>query len=510
MTKVDIEIHSNVVDIYNKIKDIDDTGIEIDIPEGSVLFDNTLNIKLLKRILQRDSKVLTLTTEDPKGKLLMDIIDDNVTTDTATYIKYEPKGSIFEKFKSFKRPNIDFSKIGGILPKINFPKSGFIIPLVVVILVIGIGFFALQKTHKASAKIVVESQTLTRSITINVKKGASNDFANNIIKGSEIQKTIQNIQSAPTTGEKLIGTTAKGEVTVYNRTTTDKNFKKGEILIYENNNKEYKYKITSDITVLGAKSGSTDPAASLVPGEKLVNVEALVIGEEYNISKDKTLNFDEYKSSEFAAKATSAITGGKKETKKAVAQVDMDTLKEKLLKQNKEDIQKELEKNSSNSSKYIKGSEDIAVIKETFSDKLNDDAIELKLDQTITATGLSYSQSDIDNLIASTLKNLIPEGYEVSTQDKEIKVEVLGNSTKTVLNKNQADIQVTLKLFIVPTIDTEKLKDELKNKNIEEGQKIINNINNVKTYEINTFPNIPMFKKFPSDTTKIDIKIEKE
>ena len=99
MTKIDIEIHNNVIEVYNKIKDIDDSGIEIDIPEGSVLFDNTLNIKLLKRIVQRDGKSIVLTTKDEKGRLLMDIIDDNVTSENLPYIKFEPKQNIFAKFK---------------------------------------------------------------------------------------------------------------------------------------------------------------------------------------------------------------------------------------------------------------------------------------------------------------------------------------------------------------------------------------------------------------------------
>lgn len=501
MTKVDIELHNSVIDIYNKIKDIDDTGIEIDIPEGSVIFDNTLNIKLLKRILQRDSKVLTLTTKDKKGKLLIDIVEDNVTLETGPYINYTPKKSFFDSFKNIKKPSLT-------LPRINFPKAGVIIPLIIILAIIGTGLFLVQKTHRASANIKVESQILTRSITISVKKGASNDFTNNIIKGTEVQKTLQNSQTAPTTGEKLIGTTAKGEITLYNKTTTEKTFKKGEILIYDKDDIEYEYKTTEDVTV-PARIDDIDPAEPAINGEKAVSIEATVIGEEYNISKDKTLTFKDYKSSEFGAKATSAITGGKKEAKKAVSQEDMDKLKAALLTKNKEDIQKELEKGNS-STKYIKGSEEIAVIKEEYSNKVGDEASFIKLDQSITATALSYAQSDLDSLIESTLKSLIPEGYVISNKDKEIKVEILGNATKSVLTKIQADIQVTIKTFIVPFIDENKLKEDLKNKSLEEGQKIINDINNVKTYEINIFPNISILKRFPNDVSKITINVEKE
>jgi len=501
MTKLEIEIHDNVIDIYNKIKDLDDSGIEIDIPQGSVLFDNTLNIKLLKKMVERDSKTLTLTTADPQGRTLLDMIEEGMGTPTLPYEEYTPKENMLSKLKRIRMPRP---------PKIGVPtKTGAILPIVIVVLIIGGGIYTLQKLHKASTKIIVEAQTLTRSITIKVKKGESNNFAENIIKGTELQETVQNFQTIETTGEKLTGTTAKGEITIYNKTTEEKKFKKGTVLIYDDGDNEYRYVTTSDVTVPARIDDIADPT-NITLGEENVDIEAVDVGDEYNFDKDKNLELDDYKTSEFVAKSKEDIDGGKKETKQAVSKEDIYKVTEELTTQNTKDIQSQLEKQKSNDTKYIKGSETITVLKEEYSKELGNEATELMLDQTLTATALGYSQTDLENVANEALKMLVPNGYEISEKDKDIKVEVLGKSTNSILNSNEADLQVTIKTYVVPAIDEEKLKGDLSGKSVEDAQKVINNISNIKTYEIHITPSLPLFKKFPKDVNRISVEVEKE
>jgi len=501
MTRVDIEIHNNVVDIYNKIKDIEDSGIEIVVPKGAVLFDNTINIKLIKQLIQKDGKVLTITTEDQNGLLLMNMIEEGTLAEVMPYEQYDPKESFITRLKNIKFPMV---------PHIRVPKLGIIIPIVGLIVLLSGSYMFLQSVHKGNVKIVVKAQTITRSVTVSAEKGKSNDFDKNLIRGIEIQKTIQSSQTQPTTGQKTEGKKATGNITIYNKTAEAKEMKKGEVIVYEDDDIKYQYKTTSDITIPARTDDLLDPT-KMTPGEANTKIEAVEIGTEYNIKKDETLELKNYKTTDFVAKAISTFEGGTKDVKKAVAQQDIDTLKATLLKQNTEDIKKELEKSSNEDTKYIKGSENITVIKEDFSEKVGDEATVVTLEQTITATALAYSTKDIDGFVNKTISSLIPEGYEISQKDKDTKVNILGNSSNSALTTDKADLQVSINMFIVPTIDTDKLKESLKGKGISEGQEIISKLNsNIKTYEVNVYPRIPIFNKFPSSVYKIEITVEKE
>ena len=102
MTNVNIEIHDDVIEIYNKLKNIEETGIEIELPEGSVLFDNIINLKLLKKLLTKDGKVLTITTTDTKGNSFLEMIEEGNVIPTLPYETYTPKEPLLGKVKAIK------------------------------------------------------------------------------------------------------------------------------------------------------------------------------------------------------------------------------------------------------------------------------------------------------------------------------------------------------------------------------------------------------------------------
>lgn len=504
MTKIDVELHDDVIEICNKIKSIEDTGIEINIPEGSVLFDSIVTIKLLKKVAQRDGKVLTITTTDAHGLTLLEMTEEGTASPTIPYEEYEPKLNILDKIKKFKIKN-PFEGL-----QINFGVAPLILGIIFVLLGVG-GYFIINKIHKASAKIVVEAQTLTRSVTVSVKKDTESNHENGILKGIVLSSTIEQGLSIETTGEKLVGNTAKGEVTIYNKTAEEKEFEEGEVLIFEESDKEYKYKILEDITV-PARVDDEDPEAEVptIYGEATVDIEALEIGDEYNIDGNETLAFDDHKKSDYIAKTKEDLSSGKKETKQAVSEEDLASLKTTLLETIKETMPNNLGDSAGKQNEYIKGSEYITIIEEEYSHESGEEAEEISLNQTAIADALAYSKKDLEDMLDEILKDLIPEGYVISEKDKDIKVEILGNSTNSVLNATQADLQATIKTYIVPDIDENKLKEDLRGKSLGDAQKTLGGIRNVKTYELTMFPNLPFIRKLPKDIEKISIDIQKD
>ncbi len=71
------------------------------------------------------------------------------------------------------------------------------------------------------------------------------------------------------------------------------------------------------------------------------------------------------------------------------------------------------------------------------------------------------------------LEKYIPEGYEVRGADKSLKVTVLGNTDSTILNSQEADLQVTAKTQVVPVIDEVELKKELAGKKLVDASESV-------------------------------------
>jgi hypothetical protein len=123
---------------------------------------------------------------------------------------------------------------------------------------------------------------------------------------------------------------------------------------------------------------------------------------------------------------------------------------------------------------------------------------------------LVYIEKDIDPLVDELVKDLIPVGFELSDKEKEINVEVLGNTTDSVLNESEADIQVSVKSYVIAQIDVDSLKERLIQKNYAEAQDILKEIPNVKNFSLDVFPNIQLFNTLPKNKDNIEINVERK
>jgi len=116
----------------------------------------------------------------------------------------------------------------------------------------------------------------------------------------------------------------------------------------------------------------------------------------------------------------------------------------------------------------------------------------------------------LDELLDSLLDEFVPEGFELSKQNREVNVEILGNTDATTLSTTKSDLQVTLKSFILPQLDEAKIKSDLVGKKLSEAERILGGIRNVKSYEINTSFKIPFFSRMPGKPENITLTIKKD
>ncbi len=513
MTKIELEIHDDILAAIEKIKSIDDHGIELIIPEGSILFDNILNLKLLEKEAEKIEKTLHFSTTDKFGLNMISDLKSEDSPEDFTAKEFNMEEPTHEEPNLKREPRFHSQHaFASITSRFKTRKAKLFKLLIILAVVLGLGtygaVYALQTVPKANVKVVVNSQPLTKSVQIKVVKDGDSNADQKTLKGHQVDTVVSITEVTTATGEKLIGEPASGKIKIFNKTTSEKELKKGHIFRIEVDDQDLEYKLDDSVTV---PAGVEDPDTHVfTPGTTSANITSTDIGEAYNIEEGSDLEVDDEKSSEFIAETEKDFTGGKSEKILVATQADKDLLIANALKKSQENIESNLEAKNSTSRNYIKGSSSTQVVKEEFSHDVDEETTELELKQELLVTGLAYSENELEQLLSRLVEGLIPEGYTLSSQDKEIKVEVLGNSETTVASATEADIQVTIKAFVITIIEQDDLIAQLLGKPIEEAQKILGGIKNIQTYELNVSPNIPFLQKMPTNPENINLTIEKQ
>lgn len=510
MIQLRLEQSDNVITAINKIKNISDLNIELIIPKRSVLFEDALNLKLIQQQADKLEKSIEFVTDDEIGNKLIESLMGKIPE---AYIPEEPeeaKPAIQPAVKeggrkiAFPRISLNFLRL---LPK---GKGGFIAVVIVLILLISFIFYG-SKAPKATAKISVRSQPLTKSVTIRVKADGLTDIKNKTLRGTLLSTTVEDTMEKDTTGTKTVGEKAEGKVTIYNKTSSEVKLNKGDKLTYKGKSTDLNYYLKGDVTVPpNASQDPLDDASPIIPGEATQDIVAADIGESYNIDDGKSLTVSGYKSGDLAAKTKTKISGGKSEQVKTVTLDDRANLLKDLQVQAVLKAEADIKTKLGSTQRLISGATSTKIAKQTYSKNVNDEAQKISLTLSVNAESLVYLNSELNSFLDEYVKDVIPESFVLSEQDREVEVEVLGNSTNSVLTSKEADLQVTLKTYIMPNIKEEELKNSLKGKSVTEAIKILESIKNVTYYEFKLSPVIPLFRNVPKDPNRIQITIVKE
>ncbi|HAI62947.1 MAG: hypothetical protein UU64_C0005G0043 [candidate division WWE3 bacterium GW2011_GWF2_41_45] len=503
MTKLELEIHDDALSAINKIKHLNDSGIELVIPEGSILFDNIISLKLISQAAEKNQKMLQFTTSDETGASLIAMLEEPVGQAGQDFQPRE-----IEQMTGVDPEKSRFVFKKSMLPKIRLPKvrSGLLLPAVILAILAGT-VFILSKKPAAYAKVVLNSQPLTRSTAIKVKHGGTTDADKMELKGQTLDTNVEITDEVPTTGEKLVGEKAEGEAIIYNKTVEEIKLDKGTKLNYDE--KDLGYVINDDITVPARVDDPVDPSI-IKPGEATVKITAADIGSNYNIDGNESLEVDDYKSSEMAAKTKDDLSGGESKKVKVVAEADKTTLQKKVTDAAKEKASSDLKFKLGKTQRLIEGSVTALITKEAYSAKVGDEAEKLILTGYAGASGLTYMDSELNSLLDKIVQNLVPQGHVLSEKQREVSALPLGNSSSSVLNSAEADMQITLKTFTVTAVDKEELKKALAGKSVPDAEKVLGEIGSLSEYSIEIRPVIPFFKNVPRDLNRINLEIENE
>lgn len=518
MDKIEINLHDNVINILSKLNKIAGPIIQIDAPEGAILFENIINIQLIKEWAKREEKEISIITKDKNGLNLLNMLEN--TDEESDFSKLSQMETNFDNEdmddeieevtktkhkKRFKPPKLNISN-----------KALIVIPLglALISIILFVGYNSISKNHKAEIKLMIDAQPLTRSFQVRIQNEAPLDKDKMVAPGKTVSASIDEFLEIETTGEKIIGEYAQGVVTIFNKTDEEKRFRKGTILNYDDNGKELVYKTTEDVTIPEREEivdeENPNAASTYINGAANVKVEASEFGKKYNLDKGRMLEIDGEKKTNFVAEVANTIDGGKEEKLSIVAPEDIAKLKQDISENAEEKVLKALEDVVSKDTEVIKGAFVVIVTKEEFSHKLEDVTNKISLSQTFTARALTYKKEDLDKLADLTVEDFVPENFSLSTKERNLNVEILGKTETTILNETTADLQVTLRTFVVPNIFEDKVAKDIAGKNKQEAEKYLGELINITGFSLDITPSLPIFRNVPKDTDKILVIINRK
>ena len=500
MQRVSLEIYTSALEAAKIITDVVDHKVELSIPAGSVLLDNILNLKIILEQAKKVGKEVDFVTEDEFGKNLLNMLRGERDEIVVGESMIDSKSRV--KFPAVHLPSLHFFASG-----INLKKLGLVIPLV--ILLAGVfGFLFLSQQHKAKVILYFTPQVLTKSVGIKVGDGLKTDLDKKVLAGLKLAGSVDYSLTATSTGIELEGEKAKGKVTLYNSSSVLEAIvlKKGTRLTYKNKDSSYVFTTQNEV-IVPVRTG-TVPNITSGTAEVLVTAEA--IGSVYNIKKDRELSVKDYKSSDLVASSAEDFKGGFSKEIKVVTQEDLTKLEQDLTANVLKTPADALKNRIPAGYALIDKSEKVASKTVVLNNKVGDKKDPLSGSITAQVEGLAYSKTELVDFMGKISKNVVPQGFEFYSYNKELQVDVLGNTEKTVLSPTEADLQVTFKFNIAPKIDEQKVFEKIAGLSVVDAIAKLDKISDVTKAELKIEPGFLFFRKVPTKASAVDIQIKIE
>ena len=361
---------------------------------------------------------------------------------------------------------------------------------IVFVVLLGVWFYF----SRAEVVVYVSPKNLqnTESIILdeNIK---SADIANYTFPANVVETEIVSEKAKSATGVKTVGEKASGQVKIRNGTSDEIKLKSGSFLISSDG---LKFVLDEDATLPAAES-------PISPGEISVKVSANNIGEEYNLAKDTSFSVANYPKSEVDAISEIEFSGGSSKKIRTISESDIKSLRDELVKENQDKAKISLKSESINSL-FIEDTVLYTVIKESVSNKAGEEADEVSMSINLKAKGLILPQSQIEEISRFILKDQIPDGFVLKSEQVDMDFQL-----RDKIGNGVWEFDVNLKAKLLPSIDTDKIRAEIAGRNpkfVEEY--LAKKISGYDRSIVKVQPTLPgLFGSLPRRARNISIEI---
>lgn len=490
--------------VLESIKAAEEEACEIRLPEDSLLFSNPVNKEIIEKFSKKLGKQVLVqgSTVPKKGETEdfgfvegQDIVTKRTEAQTKEDLPAERKDLKLEGLKKATRGPFKFiSNLKG-RKKLLFYGSG---ALILAILIIGTSWFL----PSAEVKVIVESEIKTNQITLSASEEASSvDIDNKVIPLSIEEVNKSDVATGKTTGKLVIGSPAKGRVTIGNFSlVTSKKYQAGTaIKTVSGQNTGLGFTLDTQVTVPKA----TSSGFSIVAGQAGVNVTAKKIGTSGNVPAGTEFQVASEDIGTVKAVNDLAFTGGESKEVSAVSEEDRKKLKKELLEKLSKEAEEELEGKLEGAT-VPEGGLKTEIIKETYDKVVGEEAKEITLTLEVKAAAKLFQEDDLKRVLIESINPSVPEGFIVDEENSKVTAEIFENEG----DKKQVDILGKIEAVLIPDIKAEEIKKDLSGKSFGAASSYLQSLNNISGFEIEIRPAIfRLFKLMPFNNSRINVNI---
>jgi len=390
-----------------------------------------------------------------------------------------------------------FAKIGG-GPKIKgftgkkamiFGGSFFLLFLVV-------GFIAWWFLPRATVTVYISPKKLDEKETIFIDPDASSpDFGKGILPGDVVKTTVTGERTRSTTGTKTVGEKARGSVKIQNGTAQVIKLPVDTILVSSG---DLEFALTESASVSAALSPSS-------PGTATVEVVATDIGAEYNLAKDESFTVGNYLKAEVDAVATADLSGGSSRQISAVSAEDQSQLEDDLTEELLDQAKTELAKKTSENQSFIEESVSATPSSQSFSNKVGDEADNLKLSLSLEVLGIVADKLSLSDWAKEILKDKIPEGFVLREDQVDMRFELEGEDDGVY------ELTAYMDVNLLPEIKPDEIAEKIAGKYSPVAEEYLTSISGFTRAEINLKPRLPgRLGTLPHIAKRIEVELAAE
>lgn len=378
----------------------------------------------------------------------------------------------------------------GFVPR-SFTKLTVLLGIVAtIVLLIGAYFFL----AKAEVKIFVEPKVLEKDAQVvsDPNQKAVNEEAK-IIPGQIVDTEVSGSGKEAATGKKQVGDAAKGTVVLRNKTDGVISLSKSTILTSSNG-----LKFSLDLTVNIASRSAEDGTW----GKATATITASLVGADGNLPSGTDLTVSGQSTDKIIAKSEGNFSGGTSKDITVVSDADQKRLLASLASDLRRQAQQKLQEKLPGK-KILEEALEEFIVKKSYSKAINDQAAEFSLDLTIHYKGTAFEDKDLKQIVGKLVTTEVPPGFKLNLE---------GTETQADVSKLEKDGKLIFlarfKAKLLPEIDTEKVKNQIRFKTSSEVADLLKSMDNVLGSDIRISPILPKpLQRFPLLGRNIKIEV---
>lgn len=305
--------------------------------------------------------------------------------------------------------------------------------------------------HTANLRVFFPSQTIAADLTIPATVGANTGDLLITISTQSATYT----EKTQTTGIRDVGTSAKGEVTLYNLEDTVKNLKQGVLLSVNG----LDFTLDHDASISAATVDSATNAS--VPGKTKASITASAIGPESNLDKGKRFKIQDLSATVYYGINDLALAGGVRKQVKTVSKKDLDGLKAKILERaNVADKPA----SGASSNKIIEELSERTLTNLKVSSDVGEAAESLTLSADVKSTNYTYDNNIILNLLIKKVAGKVIRGNVLKKENVQYTIKKVESKKNVITLTTEVKAKSTREVELADLLAKVTFKDK---KNVE-------------------------------------------